>query len=95
MTHATTILYSGVQGNKRMVTAKIDITSYTASGEVITPAELGLASVDNGLIDPHENAQVARFDEAAMKVRLYVPNTGAELAGTTDAGEVLLQVFGN
>lgn len=95
MTHTTTILYSGVQGNKRMVTAKIDITSYTAAGEVITAAELGLAAVDNGLIDSHENANLWRFDEVNMKIRGYVTSTNAEIAGAVDAGEVLIQVFGN
>lgn len=61
MTHETTILadHKGmttpkVSGDEYYVDAVVDITAYTAGGEVITATELGLSSITQVLVTGRE-----------------------------------------
>lgn len=94
MTHTTVIKFQWVFGNKRVVVAEVDVTSYTANGEAITPAELGLAQIDHVEINSQEKVNTVWFDHSSNKIRAIVPNTGVEVAGAADAGVVRMSVYG-
>jgi len=77
----------------RVRIASVDISSYTALGEALSAADLGLRSIESLIPISSENAYVFWYDYANAKLRGW-DFTGAEITGTTDAGTVRVQAIG-
>jgi hypothetical protein len=72
-------------GPVKIVTADVDITSYTGSGEPLTASELGMKRLDSLMAAPNENYEhTAAYDYASGLVR--VQTAGTEVVATTDVG---------
>lgn len=84
-------------GSEEGVRLRLDITSYSAGGESITPTILGLdsAAVPHlvGAIPVETSDVIFRHDRANNKLIATVASTGAEVAGAVDLGEVSLTVI--
>lgn len=84
-------------GSEEAVRCRLDITSYATNGESITPTILGLESAAKPVLVtaiPIETADVIFLhDRANNKLKATVASTGAEVANTTDLGEVQLVVL--
>jgi len=94
LTKTVTIIRRSVFGNMRVTIAHVDVTSYTASGEPLTAAELGLRSVEDVIPKTAEKSYIWWYDYAGAKLRAFVSSTGVEVAGAVDAGEVRLIAIG-
>lgn len=73
--------------NDRMI-AEVVATggSYLTGGEVLTAADLGMSNIQGvyGTISNGTAVVVAWFDYTNQKLKLFVPNTGAEVANAVD-----------
>ena len=116
MTHTVTILadhkgYTAphVSGDEYYVDAKINITSYTAGGEVISASDLGLSSVNAVMITGQEKGvgpagflATVELDTAGdlassttfQIVATDFDGTNAVASGTDDIGMVRVRVYG-
>lgn len=83
-------LNPGVAGNKRRNT--LDITfdsSYPTGGESLTPAALGLVSVDI-VLATGTGGYVFKYDKANQKLLAYTG--GSQVSDTTDLSSVTTRV---
>lgn len=116
MTHTVTILadhkgYTAphVSGDEYYVDAKINITSYTAGGEVISASSLGLSSVNAVMITGQEKGVGASGFLATVEldtsgdlasgstfqiVATDFDGTNAAASGSDDVGMVRVRVYG-
>jgi len=94
LTKTVTVIRRSVFGNMRVIIASVDVTSYTASGEPLTAAELGLKSIEDLIPVTSENKYVFYYDYASAKLRGWVTSTDTEIAGAVDAGTVRLIAIG-
>ena len=110
MAHATTVDGRSVFGNKNIVFASINITSYTTGGEVMNAGtDFGLMTIDTIMVTGYEDEITAQVTpevsatgayEAANIIHLFaVEDDGtsgvpAEVASTTDIGFVKVMVIG-
>lgn len=94
MTHTLTVDSRENIGRVVICYGKIDITSYTAAGEVIDPSEFqfkqGLKQL---ILSPSENGYTAWYTASNDKVVVRGTGTGDKAAGTavdaaTDVGEI-------
>lgn len=86
-----------------MVDAGLDITTYTATGEVITASSLGLSSISSVVITGSEGAVNgfkilcaeggAYTSNSSFTVVAYLLANGVEASG--DVGTVRVRAFGN
>tara|TARA_R100000005_G_scaffold96444_2_gene83385 strand:+ start:782 stop:1138 length:357 start_codon:yes stop_codon:yes gene_type:complete len=117
MTHTVTVIEnhkgltaSKVAGEEYLVDAKINITSYTAGGEVITASSLGLSSIHAVLITGQEKGVGASGFLATIEldtsgdyassstfqiVATDFDGTNAAASATDDIGMVRVRVYGN
>lgn len=93
MTHTTTITKRSIVGDQVEAMGVIDITSYTASGEVLTVAEFGFAHTlfgiqTNGM---SENGYLVGYDGKLRARGATVSAAKAaftEVDAATDVGEI-------
>ena len=116
MTHTVTLIQnhkgltaSKVAGEEYLVDAKVNITSYTAGGEVITASSLGLSSIHAVLITGCEtasNVALQRFvvemdtsgdyaSSASFQLVGTVASSGAASSTGGDLGMVRVRAYGN
>jgi len=88
-----TVVRRSVFGNMRVRIVEVDVTSYTALGEPLTAAELGLSAVEHAEASSNENHYAAWYDIAGAKLRIWA-GASAEIAGTTDAGKFRILAIG-
>lgn len=93
------------ENNKIVVVGDINITTYTAGGEPVTAADLGLDSLDCILLSPvavdnlatglpgTSNILVANYDYTNEQVLLWDGAAGTTVAGSL--GRVRFAAFGN
>lgn len=83
-------LQHGVSGNKRENIADVAFdSSYPTGGESLTPAQLGLTSVDVVLSD-HKAGYNFVYDKANQKLLAY--NGTTQVANTTDLSAITARV---
>jgi hypothetical protein len=79
----------------RLYSFILDITSYPTNGESVAPSVFGLQKVRSVKVQPSENIDRGTvWDRTNSKLKVFVCNTGAEAANTTDQGEFLVEVLG-
>ena len=83
-----------VFGNKRIVIATLTFdSSYPTGGESLTPAMVGLSSIDSVLCFPHQTAtRIATYDHTNAKVLLYTA-LSTEAANASDQSTITIQVL--
>ena len=87
-------------GSLKAVIARVDVTSYTASGEVISPASFGLRSIGSILPRASEKGYVMIWNQATkLLVHFFDYNNVAdgpsiEETAAVDCGEFDLLVLG-
>ena len=101
MTKTVTIQDQYVQGNKKVVIADVDITSYTSGGEPLTPADLGLQGINYVSMKSTENGYDFSYDYTNQKIiaRYYDYDAAADgvaiaVPATTDVGTLRLKAEG-
>lgn len=72
---------------KQLIVGKLDVTNYTSTGEVITPNEFGLLTIDFINFDSHEQTTSyhARWQHTNYKFRVFDLATPTEFTATNDA----------
>jgi len=118
MTHTTVIhtnhlglAASKVQGSEYVVDATIDISAYTAQGEVVTASELGLSFLNCVLITGREvDTNHKTLNDVVVKIAaetgVYESNTSFKLVSTISAsgnvgatdgttGAIRIRAYGN
>jgi len=84
-----------VLGGMVMTVHDVDITSYTASGEPLTAANLGLVALIDVIPISKEKFVSAWYDYANSKLRVFGDTTIAtESTATTDCGVIRVTAFG-
>lgn len=95
MTHTVTKVLRTKMGGAVMTITDVDITSYTASGEVMTAKEFGLANILDAIVQSNENHYAAWWDRTNKKIRVFGDTTLAtESTATTDCGKIRVIAFG-
>ena len=86
-----------VEGNRRVTCADVTLdNSYPTGGESVTPAQLGLETIEFAIINVKSvggtvNVANAYFDRANNKIKVY-DETPAEAANASDLSTLVLQV---
>jgi hypothetical protein len=92
MTHTTAIVKQSRIGNNRYVVADLSIGTYTASGELLTPAEFGLVKIEDVIPLPAgSTGYMDMFISATVAVRVHTA-TGTEASGNVGVHRV--RVYG-
>jgi len=73
MTHSVTINRYDTIGARKAIYGTVDITSYTASGEVVTASEFAVAVIDNIVINSTEKGYIWWYDADNLKIRAFNP----------------------
>lgn len=81
MTKTVTFKSKNLEGRKVARVADVDITSYTASGESLTAADMGLKKISYvRILDSNsDNGHIWRYDYDNSKIRAYKLNVGSGL----------------
>lgn len=91
MAATVTILKRGKTINRKITIASILMdNSYTTGGLAVTPAQLGLNSVDIILFES-ANGYTPQFDYTNNKVKFYT-SAGTETSNATDLSAITLRV---
>jgi len=95
MTHTATKVARYKMGGAVVSIYDMDITSYTASGEAITAAEMGLVKIVDAICQSNEKLISFWWDRTNSKIRSFGDATLAtESTATTDCGKVRIVAFG-
>ena len=93
MTRTISLVDRTIQGNKKITTADIDITSYTTDGESVTPTNLGLSRIDSLEIQSTENGYMFVHDRTNNKIKALTA-AATQAASTTDVGTMRVKAEG-
>lgn len=93
MAYTITLDDKVITGTRKMVIATLDVTSYTASGIVLSLAGFGLRRITFLNAVTTEYPLYKAVYDGAGKLLIY-DGAGAELAPAADGGIVTVQVFG-
>ena len=92
---------SGVAEQRGAMTmGRIDITSYTASGEIVPAAALGLGKLYNAVVFGSESdtyaprAVIPASNQRSGTFKIDTAGSGTEVSGATDVGEFAFIAWG-